>query len=88
MWDYVAVVYHVTIVASGHELKKKFWPFGNRLHSTHCREFIYVKLKRTVKYFFTFREVEMSEGFKNNDCYFYYNSVCAKGKECQFRYCI
>ena len=35
----VVVVYHVTIVAIGHGLLKKFWPFGNRLRSTHCREF-------------------------------------------------
>ena len=35
----VVVVYHVTIVAIGHGLLKKFWPFGFRLRSTHCREF-------------------------------------------------
>ena len=28
------VVYHVTIVAIGHGLLKKFWPFGTRLRST------------------------------------------------------
>ena len=32
----VVVVYHVTIVAIGHGLLKKFWPFGTRLRSTHC----------------------------------------------------
>ena len=37
--SYVVVVYHVTIVAIGHGLLKKFWPFGTRLRSTHCREF-------------------------------------------------
>ena len=31
------VIYHVTIVAIGHGMLKKFWPFGNRLRSTHCR---------------------------------------------------
>ena len=30
-----------TIVAIGHGLLKKFWPFGTRLRSTHCREFNY-----------------------------------------------
>ena len=25
---------------------KKFWPFGTRLRSTHCREFNYLKLYR------------------------------------------
>ena len=29
----VVVVYHVTIVAIGHGLLKKFWPFGTRLRS-------------------------------------------------------
>ena len=38
----VVVVYHVTIVAIGNGLLKKFWPLGNRLRSTHCREFLYV----------------------------------------------
>ena len=41
------VVYHVTIVAIGHGLLKKFWPFSTRLRSTHCREFNYLKLCRT-----------------------------------------
>ena len=40
---YVVAVYHVTIVAKGHGLLKKFWPFGNRLPSTHCREFLFMK---------------------------------------------
>ena len=40
----VVVVYHVTIVAIGHGLLKKFWPFGTRLRSTYCREFNYIKL--------------------------------------------
>ena len=31
----VVVVYNVTIVAIGHGLLKKFWPFGTRLGSTH-----------------------------------------------------
>ena len=44
--QFVVVVYHVTIVAIGHGLLKKFWPFGNRLRSTHCREFLYMKLCR------------------------------------------
>ena len=39
----IVVVYHVTIVAIGHELLKKFWPYGSRLRSTHCREFLYMK---------------------------------------------
>ena len=39
----VVVVYQVTIVAIGHGLLKKFWPFGTRLRSTHCREFNYLK---------------------------------------------
>ena len=30
----VVVVYHVTIVAIGNGLLKKFWPIGNRLLST------------------------------------------------------
>ena len=42
----VVVVYHVTIVAIGHGLLKKFWPFGTRLSSTHCRKFNYLKLCR------------------------------------------
>ena len=42
----VVVVYNVTIVAIGHGFLKKFWPFGNRLRSIHCREFLYVKLYR------------------------------------------
>ena len=42
----VVVVYHVAIVEIGDGLLKKFWLFGNRLHSTHCREFLYVKLCR------------------------------------------
>ena len=44
--QYVVVVYHVTIVAIGHGLLKKFWPFGTRLRSTHCREFNYLILCR------------------------------------------
>ena len=36
----VVVVYHVTIVAIGHGLLKKCWPFGTRLLSTHCSEFL------------------------------------------------
>ena len=36
----VVVVYHVTILAFGHGLLKKFWPFGSRLRSTYCREFL------------------------------------------------
>ena len=43
---HVVVVYHVTIVAIGHVLLKKFWPFGTRLRSTHCREFNFLKLCR------------------------------------------
>ena len=43
---YVVVVYHVTIVAIGHGLMKKFWPFGTTLRSTHCREFNCLKLCR------------------------------------------
>ena len=42
----VVVVYHVTIVEIGHGLLKKFWPFGTKLRSTHCREFNYLKLCR------------------------------------------
>ena len=34
------------LFSSGHGLLKKFWPFGNRLRSTHCREFLYMKLCR------------------------------------------
>ena len=30
----VVVVYYVTILAIGHGLLKKFWPFGTRLRST------------------------------------------------------
>ena len=40
------VVYHVTIVAIGRGLLKKFWPFVTRLRYTHCREFNYLKLCR------------------------------------------
>ena len=32
----------------GHWLLKKFWPFGNRLRSTHCREFLCMKLCRSA----------------------------------------
>ena len=46
----VVVVCHVTIVAIGHGLLKKFWPFGNRLRSTHCREFPYLKLCRPADF--------------------------------------
>ena len=35
----VVVVFHVSIVAIGHGLLKKFWPLGYRLRSTHCRKF-------------------------------------------------
>ena len=35
----VVVVYHVAIVAFVHGLLEKFWPFGNRLRSTHCRAY-------------------------------------------------
>ena len=42
----IVVVYHVTIVAIGHGLLKKFWPYGTRLRSTHCRVFNYLKLCR------------------------------------------
>ena len=31
-----------TIVAIGHGLLKKFWAFGTRLRSTHCREFNFI----------------------------------------------
>ena len=41
---YVVVVYYEAIGARGHGLLKNFIPNGNRLHSTHCREFPYVKL--------------------------------------------
>ena len=41
---YVVVVYTVTIVAIGHGLLKKFWPFDTRLRSTHCREFNYLSI--------------------------------------------
>ena len=44
-WLFI-VIYHVTIVANGHGLLKKCWPFGTRLRSTHCREFNYLKLCR------------------------------------------
>ena len=40
----VVVVYHVTIIANGHGVLKKVSPFGNRMRSTHCREFLYMKL--------------------------------------------
>ena len=30
-----------------HWLLKNFWPFGNRLRSTHCREFLFMKLQQT-----------------------------------------
>ena len=49
----VVVVYHVTIVAIGHKLLKKCWPFGNRLRSTHCREFNYLKLCRPAYFVIT-----------------------------------
>ena len=39
------VVYHVTIVAMDIGWRN-FGLFGNRLRSTHCREFLYVKLCR------------------------------------------
>ena len=46
----LGVVYIVTIVAIGHGLLKKFWPFGTRLRSTHCREFNYLKLCRPAQF--------------------------------------
>ena len=49
----VVVVYHETIVAIGHGLSNKFWPFGTRLHSTHCREFNYLKLCRPAYFIST-----------------------------------
>ena len=42
--NWVVVVYHVTIVAIGHGLLKKFWPFWLR-----SREFNYLKLCRPVE---------------------------------------
>ena len=39
----VVAVNYVIIVAIGHGLLKKFWPYGSRLRSTHCREFLYMK---------------------------------------------
>ena len=44
----VVVVYHVTIVAIGHGLLEKFWPFGNGLRSTHCREFILLEVHKNI----------------------------------------
>ena len=44
--EVVVVIYHVTIVEIGHRLLKKNLPFGNRLRSTHCMEFLYMKLCR------------------------------------------
>ena len=39
---FVAVVYHVTIVAIGHGgVVEEILAYGNRLRSTHCREFPY-----------------------------------------------
>ena len=39
MWvGLVYVVNHLTIVAIWDGLLTKFWPFGNRLRSTHCRK--------------------------------------------------
>ena len=46
----VVVVYHVTIVAIGHGhaiwVVEEMFAFRNRIGSTHCREFLYVKLCR------------------------------------------
>ena len=44
------LLYHVTIVAIGHGFLKKFWPYGNRLRSTHCGEFHCKKLCRPAYY--------------------------------------
>ena len=43
---YVDVVYHVIIVAIGTLVVKDILAFGNRLRSTHYREFLYMKLCR------------------------------------------
>ena len=43
---YVVVVYHVTIVAIGTLVVEDILAFGNRLRSTHYREFLYMKLYR------------------------------------------
>ena len=43
---HVVVIYHVTLVAIGHGLLNKCWPFGSRLRSTYCREFHDMKLCR------------------------------------------
>ena len=40
----VVVVYHITIVAIEHGFVEEILAFGTRLHSTHCREFNYLKL--------------------------------------------
>ena len=47
-WQVVccAVVFHVTIVAMDMGSRRNFGLFGNRLRSTHRREFLYVKLCR------------------------------------------
>ena len=42
----VVVVHHVTIVAIDMGCWRHFGLFGNMLRSTHCREFLYVKLCR------------------------------------------
>ena len=50
---YVVAVYYEAIVARRHGLLKNFVPYGNRLHSTHWREFPYVKLCRPIIRYFT-----------------------------------
>ena len=42
----VVDVYHVTIVAMDMGCWRNFGLFGNKQQSTHCREFLYVKLCR------------------------------------------
>ena len=50
---------YLTIVAIGHELLKKFLAYGNRLSSTHCREFHYFKLCRPA--YFVLVEFDISD---------------------------
>ena len=42
---YVVVVYFLAIVVIGNDCVEEMLAYGDRLRSTHCREFHYLRLK-------------------------------------------
>ena len=73
-----------TIVAIGHGMLKKFWPFGTRLRSTHFREFNYLKLCRPA-YFIRTTQL-LPHPSHGTYIRLYLRTCCARMKEsCFFR---